>query len=102
MDCTVTGQIQIQIQIQIRSTMKKMVDCTVTGQGAGTAAAISIKVSSQDIKFLSSSQDIKDFDPIQAILPHRQYLDMQEGVGTLEVDVKKVQEELVKQGARIH
>ena len=52
--------------------MKKMVDCTVTGQGAGTAAAISIKVSSQDIKFLSSSQDIKDFDPIQAISPHRQ------------------------------
>ena len=28
--------------------------------------------------------------------------DLQEGASTLEVDVKKVQEELVKQGARIH
>jgi len=48
--------------------MRNMMACTVTGQGAGTAAAVSIK----------------------------------EGVSTLEVDVKKVQEELVKQGARIH
>ena len=28
--------------------------------------------------------------------------DLQEGASTLEVDVKKVQEELVEQGARIH
>merc|ERR1711971_143621 len=48
--------------------MRNMMACTVTGQGAGTAAAVSIK----------------------------------EGVSTLEVDVKDVQEELVKQGARIH
>jgi len=48
--------------------MRNMMACTVTGQGAGTAAAVSIK----------------------------------EGVSTLEVDVKKVQEELVRQGARIH
>merc|ERR1712088_492684 len=48
--------------------MRNMMACTVTGQGAGTAAAVSIK----------------------------------EGASTLEVDVKKVQEELVRQGARIH
>merc|ERR1712062_776897 len=42
--------------------MRNMMACTVTGQGAGTAAAVSIK----------------------------------EGVSTLEVDVKKVQEELKK------
>merc|ERR1719290_729021 len=48
--------------------MRNMMACTVTGQGAGVAAAVSIK----------------------------------EGASTLEVDVKKVQEELVKQGVRIH
>merc|ERR1719431_1745422 len=48
--------------------MRNMMACTVTGQGAGTAAAVSLK----------------------------------EGLGTHDVDVKVVQEELVKQGVRIH
>jgi len=48
--------------------MRNMMACTVTGQGAGTAAAVSLK----------------------------------EGLGTHDVDVKVVQEELVRQGVRIH
>ena len=36
--------------------MRNMMDGTVTGQGAGTAAAISIKVSSQEIKEIDSIQ----------------------------------------------
>jgi len=48
--------------------MRNMMACTVTGQGAGTAAAVSLK----------------------------------EGLGTHDVDVKVVQEELLKQGVRIH
>ena len=39
--------------------------------------------------------------PIQALSQMVTWY-IQEGVSTLEVDVKKVQEELVKQGARIH
>ena len=36
--------------------MRNMMDGTVTGQGAGTAAAISIKVSSREIKEIDSIQ----------------------------------------------
>ena len=53
--------------------------CTVTGQGAGTAAAVSLKV------------DLDDHYPVS-----------QEGLGTHDVDVKVVQEELARQGVRIH
>ena len=53
--------------------------CTVTGQGAGTAAAVSLKV------------NLDDHHPMP-----------QEGLGTHDVDVKVVQEELLKQGVRIH
>ena len=61
-------------------------DGTVTGQGAGTAAAISIKVSSQEIKEIDSIQarlltitwyaggreiDSIETDSIQALLTER-------------------------------
>ena len=59
--------------------MRNMMACTVTGQGAGTAAAVSLKV------------DLDDHHPVS-----------QEGLGTHDVDVKVVQEELVRQGVRIH
>lgn len=50
------------------AAMRNMMACTVSGQGAGVAAAISIK----------------------------------DDQTTWDVDVSKVQEELVKQGVRIH
>jgi len=50
------------------AAMRNMMACTVTGQGAGVGAAISLR----------------------------------EGVTTSAVDIGKVQEELVKQGVRIH
>jgi len=48
--------------------MRNMMACTVTGQGAGVAAAVSLK----------------------------------DGVSTHDVDIKTVQQELVRQGVRIH
>ena len=58
--------------------------CTVTGQGAGAAAAVSIKViSSVNDKLMDHQSD-------------------QEGVSTHDVDIKKVQEELLRQGVKIH
>ena len=50
------------------AAMRNMMACTVTGQGAGVAAAVSIKT----------------------------------GKTTHDVDIKAVQEELIKQGVRIH
>jgi len=50
------------------AAMRNMMACTVTGQGAGAAAAVSIK----------------------------------EGVSTHDVDIKIVQEELLRQGVKIH
>ena len=49
------------------AAMRNMMACCVTGQGAGTAAAVSLKG----------------------------------GVSTLNIDIKAVQAELVKQGVRI-
>ena len=57
---------------------------------------------------LSRSTFLSDHDvlvPLQVLsTTHNQIVnsDLQEGASTLEVDVKKVQEELIKQGARIH
>ena len=50
------------------AAMRNMMACTVTGQGAGVAAAVSIM----------------------------------EQVSTHDVDIKVVQEELLKQGVKIH
>ena len=57
---------------------------------------------------LSRSRFLSDRDvlvPLQVLSTTHDQIDnsdLQEGASTLEVDVKKVQEELVKQGARIH
>merc|ERR1712002_1387760 len=50
------------------AAMRNMMACTVTGQGAGVAAAISVK----------------------------------ENVSSHDVDIQKVQKELVRQGVKIH
>ena len=60
---------------------------------------------------LSRSRFLSDHDvlvPLQVLSTTHDQIDqidnsdLQEGASTLEVDVKKVQEELIKQGARIH
>ena len=65
------------------AAMRNMMACTVTGQGAGVAAAISIKVSQS--------------------LPGTFFImtTTQEGSSTHEVDIKVVQEELLRQGVKI-
>ena len=50
------------------AAMRNMMACTVTGQGAGVAAAVSVR----------------------------------EEVSTHDVDIKVVQQELIKQGVKIH
>ena len=55
-------------------------------------------------RFLSDHDDLVPCKFYQqlTIIDQIDNSDLQEGASTLEVDVKKVQEELVKQGARIH
>merc|ERR1719474_2129601 len=57
--------------------MRNMMACTVTGQGAGTAAAVSIKEGASTLEV--------DVKKVQEEL-------VKQGASTLEVDVKKVQE----------